>query len=804
MIRPSLGSGTLGTVGLVLVATTGWAVATLRAQVAPTASSNVPASQGKVAPMVLRVPSTGRRLPAALTAEQWLGGTERDLLVSVDYESSPARAVVEGGCVPGSILTVAAPGLISLPVDVARPEACGPLPDRALRLLPAAYLSGHLSAADRRKLSSAWVDVVLCKEDKPGIPIGRYPFKVAADRGWKVTVPAGCLDVSVQADSLAPVALARLSVQFGKTQDVGSVILQNGATVVIRVVSSDDSRPVPDATVRLVSEAHLAEAVPVWAGSSRGSISGGAVTSGTGLATLTGLAPGRYVVFVVAEGYAPAIGQVLTVQRETVTLNEVAEIGSFSGVRVLCPVAIDLLSQGVSLHATATPRICDKLFGSGSRKVKLSADGSADFADLPPGTWKVDLNQETEAGLETIATDEVHLRSREVRDVPFVLGTKLVSGKVKYRGQGLAADLVFARQGGLSAVRYVRADSSGTFVMVLDRPGVFDVDVRANYPALQTTVPDVKIPLDGAVLVITLPDLELEGSVVDMNGNGVPKALVLAQQTRPVTSKDSEPGWSALAASATTDASGRFLLEGVAGGTWEIRASKGQDASSTESVTLEKGHPITDVVLTLRSKTKLAGRVVSPLGLPVPNATLWVSLPPVTMGGTPFGQRTVTSNDGTFDLGIAPDQGPIANIEVGAPGFPLMAFRARVSGDLVLSLPAGGGAVRIIAPESGWNGIPLQNLAIMASDGAYFALTNALAVPGVLLDHRGGGALLLPLVPSGHWRLIYVEPSPGVVEALFTGWAGRSALAAFDVAPGSAAEVHLPAAWRSRDQSGAK
>ena len=260
---------------------------------------------------------------------------------------------------------------------------------------------------------------------------------------------------------------------------------------------------------------------------------------------------------------------------------------------------------------------------------------------------------------------------------------------------------------------------------------------------------------DGPPLELVLwPPLSLEGRVVNGLGRAVPAAGV-----RAVRTVEGELGPTASQVRSTrADAEGRFSLEGLEEGTWELAAEAGEAQStvlSAESLTVDlpqRG----SLELVVRSAATAAGRVVDREGRPLADATVRLHTGLTALQRANTGRSSArearTDADGRFELGPLPP-GERA-LEAEAPG--LVA-----SAPLQVSLPEGGraeglelvlGPGAVLTGEVWDEGRPAAGRMVQLvqfSAASYEALSER-------TDDRG--RFRYGAVPPGTWVVLVLDP----------------------------------------------
>lgn len=155
----------------------------------------------------------------------------------------------------------------------------------------------------------------------------------------------------------------------------------------------------------------------------------------------------------------------------------------------------------------------------------------------------------------------------------------------------------------------------------------------------------------GTLEVVLTRGAVLEGRVLDTDGTPIPGVSVSSYRENAEAFTGLK--W------ATTDASGHYRLEGLAPGSYEMKAERFSD---TLQVKTRVGPGVQHLDLQFQPGTPVSGQVVDPQGAPL--ACVRLSLVPLD-DGDPF--NTVSEADGTFTFDAAPD-GEF-RLHGSAPGF---------------------------------------------------------------------------------------------------------------------------------------
>lgn len=295
-------------------------------------------------------------------------------------------------------------------------------------------------------------------------------------------------------------------------------------------------------------------------------------TARDGSFRLDGLSEGRFRVVARAEGHAPE-------------RSEPVEVGDFE-----TPFVELRLSRGATIEGRIRgleigdrPRLsvlATKGLMRESRQAKLSSDGDAfTITNLDPGQWTV---RGEISGASRFASEQVEvLEGADRVPVELVFGAGFtMSGVVTRGGEPVPNVMLMINSGTLNV--QATTDGSGAYrVEGLDEGSVMVMLSEPGSNAWQNR----QVTIDSDVEV----DFEIEtnaiaGQVVDVEGRPVANAMVR------IESRAGSSGLDAAASRfASTDAQGRFTLEGVAAGAYTLVVTHGEHSVSRQPVSVVEG-----------------------------------------------------------------------------------------------------------------------------------------------------------------------------------------------------------------------
>ena len=647
----------------------------------------------------------------------------------VATEIKPGRwelvASLPGFWVPAQHLTVAADG------ETTRIE---------LPLWPAGQLTGSLKLPTPAGKHPEKVEVRFQSPPPAGrMPNGSVLCPIVADTGsWACEIPAGLLDVAVQATGYVPVYRWGIATKAGKPTSLGRLELKAGASVAGWAETADGG------LLRCIAKLSPLAAPggrPSTAERLRSTILSAQVTE-RGFFQIGGVAPGSYLLEVSQQGYAPARVFPLEVfpGAETSLRSPVVLERPLDLELVITPLA-DWLGQPWQVQVFRASEFSGSYDREPVFEGAVSAEGTIIVRNQAPGAYWITVRDA--AGNRLYSEPDIYISGPQDarRDLEIDLVT--VKGEIYLGKEPLAATLHFGGQRGFTSIEMV-SDETGEFSGVLPREGRWLVEVTESSVPLSThTKVEVEANDRGrADIEIRLPDTHVFGRVLDEHDKPVAQASVLVEDETDVIE-------------ATTAADGNFDLRAVPAGLARLSAraaaaSGGTLSSDSQLVSLAEGQPLGPIELRLRRATKVTGTVVSPRG-PVAGASILLLAHQPLLG---FGDKARTGLDGKF-VGDLPGGTEIAAAIVSPPGHALKVFQFPLEGmEVRLNVPPEGGTLEAVLPSR----LEEENLIPLV-------LQNGVAIPvqalvswaeGHGVRAAGGNELRIPQLAAGEYRACLV------------------------------------------------
>lgn len=577
-------------------------------------------------------------------------------------------------------------------------------------------------------------------------------------------VPAGTWEVVAQAKGYQTARVGGLSVEEGGTRDGVEVRLTRGSAIRGRVLDGTSGAPVLDASVTVQRGGGGGRALDILMGASD------ARTNADGQFSIDGVSAGSYTVVAQHPDYAQATTVVEVKDGAASAELRMVPGGTVGGV-VLSETSAPLAGASVSLSAGAgggRGGFGGGGFGGGQSATTDEA-GRFRFLHVTAGRYSVSASLR---GHQAPGVDVV-LQAGETRDnlVVSLASGAHIRGVVANVPASVAGTVRVSASGpdGYSAA--ATAGGDGTFELTGAPAGPVDLRATAGQPGgtMRSATAQIVIAdgqTDAQARIAFEDGFTLTGTVT-RGGQALASAMVMASR-----------GGGGGAASARTDGTGAYRLEGLLEGAYTVTAMPPPDtggAPKSQPVTLS-GDATLDIVI---PSARVGGTVVE-AGTRQPLADAVVQAAGVQGGGR--GPRSATSDSnghfGLEDLDPTP-----TTVTVRKTGFQLETRQVTPAegggDDLVIELRRGSG-VGIEARDAAF-GVPLRAVQARAMDGA-----GAIVYQGfVSLDGDGRGEI--PSLPPGTYTLaLYAS---GYAPAVLAATAPSPRLL-IPFAPGGGVDIH--------------
>ncbi|HEY0157421.1 MAG TPA: carboxypeptidase regulatory-like domain-containing protein [Thermoanaerobaculia bacterium] len=713
----------------------------------------------------VRVVVSGATPDERLRVSEWRGSSLVELQPQVESVAGGLLVKAQAQCGGGNIVVVeSATSIGATPLDEC--EAT-----QRLSLAPRATLTGQVTAPRGAALPKGGVMRLSgCSTEPANAAI---PFALRGSRLEAVTV-AGCSDATLHLSGFVPYKLQGARTDAGTTQNLGTISLVRGAAAALRIRSARDAEPQVGVRVTAVRARDLAAARHNL------DLDGIAIATSTtnpaGWTRLIGL-PEERIAFVlqaperaytqVTEPYELAAGE------ETLLDDLLLEVPSKVFVTVSLPRAIE--------SAVELDRV--ELYPSGHNhwpagvplRGVLSPMGAV-VDDVPPGTWRVHAAGRLKNGFVIKAAETtVEVLPDADASVTLNITDRLYHGRVTRGGEPVpgALNLKPEERGGgrRAAVAPVAAD--GTFQVLLDGEGFYSVRMQESTGGGVMLGRWVAFENPEKEIEIELPEGRITGRVVESSGAPVPNVLVTATQQL------SSPTGGVFA---RNTADGRFALESVSSGNWELVVESDAGRSDPLVVAFDEGQ-LEGVALLLEPIQTIRIRATDVTGGPVPGAFIAAEFPGAH---APRSDVRTTDAQGLATFRVTrPEQATPVNLAVITADMRLSCVLRRLDGDQTIVVPQAAGEVRLIGRD--WRVREGVRNWLMSSTGC--------AVPFMATrDERetdGTSAKVFPRLAAGTWSVVETHGAEQHA-AVMTGRASRLLpMKTFNVQPGRTTRVLL-------------
>lgn len=435
-------------------------------------------------------------------------------------------------------------------------------------------------------------------------PKGAMDCPVDEKGSWVCALPAAVFDLVISVDGFVPHYRWGIEVPPGKERSLGTLELEQGASVagwleveggpiepgrcVVRLAPWTPGGPDPGVAAKAEQKTHET------------------IVSLDGFFQLKGLPAGVYALEARQSGFSPVRIAPLRVALQSETfVEEPLVLRRPLALSVEVSPPLDWLGHPWKARVVRE----EETGGKPNPIVFEGAVGEGGVLRVPdqaPGLFQVSI---LDSLGNRLATAEATLTSAGSPPERIEVDLVSVEGSVRLGQEPLAADLWFGGRSGAVRVN-MAADQEGRFHGVLPKGGDWKVDVDASEPRLRTTCRvEVQPNRAGQATVdIALPDTRIFGNVLDKHGKPVPSANVIFMSER-------------LEAFDVADALGGFELRGLPEGRAWLAASRDGSISARVDANLVDGQAIGPIQLRFLPMRRLSGRVLSPAGsVPAPRS----------------------------------------------------------------------------------------------------------------------------------------------------------------------------------------
>lgn len=629
--------------------------------------------------------------------------------------------------------------------------------------------------------------ILLPAEADSTAPGKAFPVRIDPDEDgtWAAAIPFA-KSLSFKAPGFLPHPIRLEGTVEGGTLDVGVQRLRPEAVLLLRVVGDSAAGH----RVDLFRDSDIEDLVShifMMRGVRPDPITGG-VADENGWVRLDGLPPGNVRVLL-----SPLDGQLPTLS-DPITLDEGAEL-LIDGMAALAASRLRIALTSRSM-APALADLEVLVVGSSDchwkseiyRVAQVMSDGTAQIGPLPPGNWRVAV--QTQGSLQTLLIDSVvELLPGEDRYMDLEVEGSFFHGSVTGSGRPVEAAVTLQDSTG-NDVASTTTDERGFFSVLVPVRGTYDVRVISQDLGQIHLVPEVEFEVPDDEVLVTLPEGELSGVVVDADGSPRSDAKVNATQARGL---EGLPTTSAVKVAED----GSFTLARLGEGRWEVQASSGDLKSEAAAISLSEDERRSGLVLRLVAGRRFQGTLTREgqglANTPVWTACLW--LPP----GSRCGGFVRTDEEGSFVASFGPGTGRVpVSLVVEADGLPVTAFKVWADSNgggeaarNTLQMPSRGGGLRIVVPGTAENGPDPSRLLMFHENGGLVpaGLGNVEPVSSTRTRMVSFGNLA-----PGVWHLYEIQQAADFVALSAAGGSGQGALATSRVVAGQVTTIDLTGA----------
>lgn len=528
-----------------------------------------------------------------------------------------------------------------------------------LRLWPAATLQAELPPS--AKVSKAGVRFQPVAGDsaaRNAFPAGTNDCSVHG-RKVECAIPAGRSDYSLVIPGYVPVYRWDQTYGHGDVVNLGKLELREGASLIGRVTLAPGATLAKGARVRVHLEPQAA-AILTPTDEQRTQLAASTVpATARGNFALEGLKPGAYLLTASAPGLISEAREISIIDTLEAELRAPLELARPRTLVVSVDPPTDPWRARWVVELVRIDTRNRQSFSVASSAASLNGEWTR--GGLPPAEYLLSVRREPQGvwhSQRITLTDDVHLNIA----IPLVK----IAGILRLGEAPLAGSLWFGGERGAIAVP-VTTNREGRFEGIIPATddGVWkQVDVTAENPTVRRSLTDIRIPEpdDGGIsrLTIELPSSKIYGEVTTERGAAIQSATVFL----------SMPDGTRELLQTHADESGQFSLNGLAPGSYSLRAIGLGGKSDTIAVTIDETSQ-EYVTLVLRRNGSLHGNVSSRFG---GVAGARVSAYPDDRSGFDLVEWSSTDPEGRFAVAVPPTARAIT-VTVAAPGFPFQFFR---------------------------------------------------------------------------------------------------------------------------------
>lgn len=522
-------------------------------------------------PKVRLVIPNAETSPPRVEASVWKAGLAAPVEISWREGREGLVGDVEGVCGSERFVVISdSPRRVG---GVSAQELCTSSAPVSVQVFAAATLAGRLRVPAALEMPAwGWLQISSCGRGPQVVPLAVIPFSVNTGGEWETAIPSGCTVTTLLSPGFAPARLAERTVEQGGRSHVGNVDLAPGGAITARLVDGRDGSTVAGARVSAITEEKVAEEVKTSLRGREAVRGEGERSDASGWIRLPAVAAGRVVLRIDRSGRLSVFSGPIEVRAGEELVIDPLEIAAAGSLRVAVRDRRQTQAPALVVTAAAEEGAAGVYAGT-----VLTADvdkaGAAEFAELPPGVWRVNVLAKSETGVAILARERVLVQPGEELTIEMEVEPLVFRGRVVHRDQPVRGVLdvrpTSAAHPTRSSVR-CDTDEQGRFEIALAATGLYDVRVqRANGEEWKVGLVTIEDP--EKELLIRVPGGSLQGTVVDEKGRPVEGASVSAYLPAPIEGR--APGRTDnLAVKTGTD--GNFSIESMRPGNWTLIARR--------------------------------------------------------------------------------------------------------------------------------------------------------------------------------------------------------------------------------------
>ena len=559
-------------------------------------------------------------------------------------------------------------------------------------------------------------------------PYERQPFHAEDGSFVLEDVPAGRWAVEAFAQGYQAGSAASITVGEGETSDSVEVRLTKGGVLSGRVVESRTGKPILDATVR-AEPAGGAQRMGMFRIGGEG---GDDETSSDadGRYELTGLAPGNWVVTATHPDWSEATASVEIKDAPASADIKLGRGGSVAGAVLAGGRPVAGASVTIAASGDSGMRPGAGFMGGGEQGALSDEGGRFRFDRLNPGRYQLSaaLRDQTSAPAEAVLTGD------DTQEVQLTLAAgALLKGVVSGLAEGQLMG-VNVNASGQDFFASTRTTGGGVFELSGVPEGMLTLranagDFMTSSRTAQTTVTIAPGQAEAVAEIVFEAGFRVDGHVT-RGGRAVTDAMVMAFP---------EGGGNRRSASARTDESGGFVLEGLDAATYSFTANSQTGAPIRRSVAIGG-----DTTVDLEAPpARLAGTVVeADSGRPLGDVSVRIE----EQGqGARFMNMSTTDSSGRFGFEDMEPKAYRVSFQKPAYQVETRELTAAEESDVRVELKRGEGIE--LQAKDGIFATPLRGLFVRVVDGG----GNAAFAGSVSLDSDGRGEV--PSLKPGVYEL---------------------------------------------------